>query len=110
LLGEGERIVKKILLVCGAGMSTSLLAAKIEEAAKKRGLEIEVSATAGGDLSREAENIDILLLGPQLSFKKEEYLEKYGNRFPVEVIHPDDYGMMNGEKVLDFALKIIDGK
>ena len=33
---------------------------------------------------------------------------KYPNK-PVEVINMQDYGMMNGNKVLDTALKLIEG-
>lgn len=97
--------MKKILLVCAAGMSTSLLVTKMEAAAKAKGLDVEISASAGGDLSKEVEDIDILLLGPQISFKKDEYQKKYGDKIPIEVIDPVNYGMMNGEKVLDQALK-----
>jgi len=102
--------MKKILLVCAAGMSTSLLVTKMKKIAKERGLDVEISATSGENLAREAEDIDILLLGPQIGFKKEEYQKKYGNKFPVEVINPVDYGMMNGEKVLDDALKLTEKK
>ena len=36
--------MKKILLVCSAGMSTSLLVTKMKEAAKQMGEEIEIQA------------------------------------------------------------------
>ncbi|SHM71979.1 PTS system, cellobiose-specific IIB component [Caldanaerovirga acetigignens] len=102
--------MKKILLVCGAGMSTSLLVTKMQKAAKERGVEVEITATSGESLDKEIENVSVLLLGPQIRFKKDEFKKKYGDRFPIEVIDTMDYGMMNGEKVLEFALKIMGEK
>lgn len=98
--------MKRILLVCGAGMSTSLLVTKMQKAAKERGIEVEIAATSGESIDKEIENVDVLLLGPQIRYKKDEFKKKYGDKFPIEVIDPMDYGMMNGEKVLDFALKL----
>ena len=34
--------MKKILLVCAAGMSTSLLVNRMKEAAEKKGVEVEI--------------------------------------------------------------------
>ena len=36
--------MKKILLVCNAGMSTSMLVLKMEKAAQDKGIEMEVKA------------------------------------------------------------------
>ena len=36
--------MKKILLVCAAGMSTSLLVNKMKQAAKEMGIEVEIDA------------------------------------------------------------------
>ncbi|MCF6097599.1 PTS sugar transporter subunit IIB [Thermovorax subterraneus] len=102
--------MKRILLVCGAGMSTSLLVTKMQKAAKERGIEVEIAATSGESIDKEIENVDVLLLGPQIRYKEDEFKKKYGDKFPIEVIDPMDYGMMNGEKVLDFALKLIGEK
>lgn len=107
--GEIE-FMKRILLVCGAGMSTSLLVTKMQKAAKERGIEVEIAATSGESIDKEIENVDVLLLGPQIRYKEDEFKKKYGDKFPIEVIDPMDYGMMNGEKVLDFALKLIGEK
>ena len=42
---EGERLMKKILLVCNAGMSTSMLVLKMEKAAQDKGIEMEVKGS-----------------------------------------------------------------
>ena len=50
---EGERLMKKILLVCNAGMSTSMLVLKMEKAAQDKGIEMEVKALPVTDAEKE---------------------------------------------------------
>ncbi len=97
----------KIKLFCAAGMSTSMLVKKMQESANKKGLEVEIAAYPEGQMDKETENCDIALLGPQVGYrlKAAEQICKPKN-IPVAVIPMVDYGMMNGEKVLDFALNL----
>ncbi|UQS84186.1 PTS sugar transporter subunit IIB [Bombilactobacillus thymidiniphilus] len=101
--------VKKIMLVCAAGMSTSLLVSKMQQAAKDQGIEAEIFATAVADADNqlETQKPDVLMLGPQVSYMLNEFKDKVD--IPVEVINMQDYGMMNGTKVLTTALKLING-
>ncbi len=97
---------KTIMLVCSAGMSTSLLVTKMQEAAKDRGLEADIFAVAASDADRNlAEKpVDVLLLGPQVRFMKKQFEEKVAPKgIPLDIINMADYGMMNGAKVLDQA-------
>ncbi|MCR6098050.1 PTS sugar transporter subunit IIB [Salipaludibacillus agaradhaerens] len=101
--------MKNILLVCAAGMSTSMLVNKMEEAAKEKEEEININASSGGDVSKYIEDAHILLLGPQVSYLKKQYESDYSSKgIPVEVIDSLDYGTMNGKKVLDWALNTIE--
>lgn len=98
----------RILLVCSAGMSTSLLVTKMEIAAKEQGIECLINAIAEVELRKYENEIDVLLLGPQVRFllnKMKAKFEPMG--IPVEVINSFDYGTMNGEKVLKQALGMI---
>ena len=74
--------MKKILLVCNAGMSTSMLVAKMKKEA------------------------NIVLLGPQIRYELEN-VKKLAGSVPVEAIDMRDYGMMNGEKVLKHAMEVM---
>jgi len=97
----------KIKLFCAAGMSTSMLVTKMLEAANKRGLAVEIVAYPERQLENEINDCDIALLGPQVGFqlnKAKVICEPKG--VPVDVIPMVDYGMMNGDKVLDFALSL----
>lgn len=93
----------KILLLCSAGMSTSLLVTKMNKAAEERGIDIEIMAHGASEAKDKLDSADIVLLGPQVRFMKTE-LEATTD-IPIQVIDMLAYGRMNGAKVLDDALK-----
>lgn len=99
---------KTIMLVCSAGMSTSLLVSKMQKAAEADGVEATIFATAASDADNalETKHPDVLMLGPQVRYLLGQFQKKATN-IPVEVINMQDYGMMNGEKVLKRALELI---
>ncbi|HBR82462.1 MAG TPA: PTS sugar transporter subunit IIB [Enterococcus sp.] len=101
---------KTIMLVCSAGMSTSLLVTKMQKAAEAKGIDSDIFAVSALDADNNLANkdVDVLLLGPQVRFMKADFekrLEPKG--IPLDVINMADYGMMNGEKVLDQAITLI---
>lgn len=105
--------MKKIYLFCSAGMSTSMLASIMQEVANKHKLPIEVKAFPDGKIDEivNEKNPDVILLGPQVKYRYKEIVNKYASKnIPIEVIDSDDYGMMNGEKVLKFAIKALKSK
>jgi len=98
----------KILLVCSAGMSTSLLVLKMEKAAKEAGIEAEIWAVSTDSVDSNMAKADVVLIGPQIRFQlpqMKKKAEKYN--IPVEAIQSVDYGRCDGPKVLEFAMKII---
>lgn len=98
---------KTIMLVCAAGMSTSLLVTKMQKAAEKDGVAVDIFAAASSDADNQLakKHPDILMLGPQVRFMLESFKQRLN--IPVETINIQDYGMMNGEKVLKEALTVI---
>ncbi|MBS5951007.1 MAG: PTS sugar transporter subunit IIB [Clostridium sp.] len=100
--------MKRILLVCSAGMSTSLLVTKMQAAAKDQGVECSINAVGEAELKRHENEIDVLLLGPQVRFLLKKMKTKFDPKgIPVEVINTVDYGTMNGAKVLKQALDLM---
>ena len=99
--------MKNILLVCNAGMSTSMLVQKMQTAAKEQGLEVGIEAKSVTEAAKLIDNVDVLLLGPQVGYQKGEMETLAAGRIPVEVIDMRDYGTMNGKKVLAHALELI---
>ena len=98
--------MKKILLVCNAGMSTSMLVAKMKKAAEEMKAEVEIEAKSLSEAKKEIERVDIVLLGPQIRYEMDK-LKKIAGSTPVEAIDMKDYGMMNGKKVLEHALEVM---
>ena len=84
--------MKKILLVCAAGMSTSLLVNKMKESAIEQGIEIDIEALPVSECSTVVDSVDIVLLGPQARFHKPQVDALVAGRIPVEVIDMRLYG------------------
>lgn len=101
--------MKKILLCCAAGMSTSLLVSKMQVASKESGIETKIWAVSIEELQNNLkEGVNIVLLGPQIRYKLPEVKKICGEKnIPTEVINMVDYGSMNGKNVLKFALGLI---
>ncbi len=89
---------KIIMLACSAGMSTSMLVAKMQEEAKNRGKDYEIFAKSVADIDHqfETKKPDVLMLGPQVAYMKADVQKKCDDAgVPMEVINMTDYGMMN---------------
>ena len=99
--------MKKILLVCAAGVSTSLLVNKMKAAAKEKGIEISIDALPVSECSSVIDTVDIVLLGPQVRFQKPQVDALVKGRIPVEVIDMRLYGTMNGKVILEGVLKTL---
>lgn len=97
----------KILLVCNAGMSTSMLVQRMEKAAVKKEIEVEITAVPLTTAEKQIDEWDIVMLGPQVRHNMKQ-LTSIGSKTPIAVIEMRDYGLMNGPAVLDAALKIIE--
>lgn len=95
-----------VLLICSQGMSTSLLAKKMIDAANEKNIEVNVwavSATAAGDNVNKA---DVIILGPQIRYmlNKISQLVEDKNK-PVYAADMRAYGTVNGKVLLEEALK-----
>ncbi|NRT75343.1 PTS sugar transporter subunit IIB [Clostridium beijerinckii] len=101
--------MRYITLVCAAGMSTSILMARMQESAKKQGIEAKIVAMSESKFEEYEEPTEVLLLGPQIEYMADEMKEQYEPKgIKVVVIDMMDYGTLNGEKVLKDALALLD--
>lgn len=86
--------MKKVLIICAAGMSSSLMAKRSTETLKGKGHDIEVdavSATEGGKMI-ESSDFDLFLISPQTKMYYDKFSkigEKVGK--PVINIPPQAY-------------------
>lgn len=99
----------KILLMCAAGMSTSLLVSKMEKYAKQINLtDITIKAEPVEDLDKHVDDYDVFLLGPQVKYKEtwvKEIVEKKGKVYGN--IPPQIYGLVDGKRTLELALDLL---
>lgn len=102
--------MESILLVCNAGMSTSLLVTKMKSYAENQGKNVKIEAVSldAADAYVGNEDVDVVLFGPQVRFSVPQFQEKHPD-LKVDVISMQDYGMMNGEKVFQQAEKVVEG-
>lgn len=102
-----------VRLFCGAGMSTSLLARKMTEYAASKGIDAKVDAKPtsyikSSDVAKLSE-LDCGLLGPQVAFEFNMLAPKMAEAgVPFATIPMQDYGMVNGAKVMQQALDLIE--
>ena len=94
--------MRKIVLLCAAGMSTSLLVKKMQEAAKDINYECDIAAYPVANAS-EHKDADIILLGPQVRFAKGKVQGEVGADKIVKDIDMRAYGTMNGKAVIELV-------
>ena len=87
-----------VLLVCGSGASSGFMAANIRKAAAARGLSITVNARSESTVEDYVDEIDCLMIVPDM----EEICEGYDVK--VGVIEQAAYARLNGEAALDQIL------
>ncbi|WP_297277740.1 PTS sugar transporter subunit IIB [uncultured Brachyspira sp.] len=97
--------MKKILLLCSAGMSTSMIVKKMQDKAKADNIDAEIEAASVSRFDELIDNYDIFLLGPQVKYLKTDLVKKANSKGKVlDVIDFKYYGKMDGAKILEFAL------
>lgn len=98
--------MKKIVLLCNGGMSTSMMVTKMKAAAAKDNYECDIAAYALASAKEVAADADCIMVGPQVKFKIAQ-IQKDCPGVPVAAIEMKDYGTMNGAAVLKAARKLI---
>ncbi|NCB32577.1 MAG: PTS sugar transporter subunit IIB [Erysipelotrichia bacterium] len=98
-----------IALVCQHGASTGVCVKKMIEAADQLKIDCFIKAYPDSEMDEIVKLADIILLGPQLAFRKDQFIRKYPDAEDrIKVIPTMDFGMMNGKKILEDALETIE--
>ena len=98
--------MKNILLVCNAGMSTSLLVRNMQKAAAELGVDCHIEAKSLAQAKKGVPGVDVILLGPQVGYELKGIQELAPDK-PAAVIDMKDYGAMDGKQVLRTAYKLM---
>lgn len=98
----------KVLLVCAAGMSTSLLTNNMK---KNAAADDVVDALPISELNANIDKYDVVLLGPQIRFKEKDVKALADPKgIPCGVIDMRAYGMMDGKAAMEQARKLLAAK
>lgn len=98
----------KILLACGAGCSSGLVAQRMRKYAKKNNIECQIRAVGDAEIINCVEEYDILMLGPHLQYelpKITSSIESKGLLTRIRVITKEQYAALDGESVLKDVLQ-----
>lgn len=90
--------MRKIILLCSAGMSTSMLMQRMREAAEAQGYACTVDAYPVSEAKKVAGDADIVLLAPQIRFNVDAVAEQVA--CPVAAMDMMAYGLMDGAKAI----------
>lgn len=102
----------KILLTCSAGMSTSRLEANMKDYIKEANLDYEVKALAASKAKQsfaKGEKWDVVLLGPQVSHMKNEFIDIIGTA-ALNIIPAAIYAMVQGKETIELAMSLLENQ
>lgn len=98
----------RILVVCGAGASSTFVARRLRHAAAAAGLDWDASAGVEGSVPSADHDIadhDLVLVGPHLADRLDVLRAR--TRFPVAVLPADVFSDHDGERTLSFVRDIL---
>lgn len=97
-----------IVIACVEGFSSSLLTAKMKEAAAKIDPTVDIKATAAIPTKvKELTRVDLLLLGPNVAFMKSDFQKLVPKETIIAGIDMNDYGTINGKAIVEKALELL---
>lgn len=97
----------KIILCCGAGMSSGFLSNAVKKAAKKRKMPCCCSAQPESNVANVIKDgADILCIGPHYAYMYDSFNEMCKPLgIEVAVIPREIYGTLDGDGLLDFCIE-----
>lgn len=97
----------KILVVCNAGMSSSILVKKIKEYAQSQGIEAVVQAVSSASVSDEVGNWDVCLVAPQIMYAVDEIKGKLN--IPTQAVEMRTYAIADGKAAFEQINNMLKG-
>jgi PTS system cellobiose-specific IIB component len=99
--------MRNVLVVCGAGASSTFLAHRIRAAARGRGVELVVAASSLEGVEHRLPDVDVLLVGPHLSSRFDELSRLAQAAGARSLLLPSTvFGAQGDDAVLDLMREI----
>jgi PTS system cellobiose-specific IIB component len=100
--------MEMILVVCGAGASSTFLASRIRKLTEERGLDVTARAASNLDLDSRLADARVLLVGPHLESSFAELSAAAANAsIPSALLPSTAFGPDGASNALDTALALI---
>jgi len=100
----------RIIVVCGAGASSTFVALRMRRAADARGLQVDARAAAQAGLPEALEGADVLLVGAHLGDHVEALRELAAAASVPFAVLPAGATAIGGDAALDVALDAVGGR
>lgn len=97
--------MKKILVACSMGVTTSLLVSKMRTQAEGYAVDVDIQAVPLSEAIEQLATADAVLLGPQVAFAKAQIEE--ASPIPVLVIDAEQFARADAAGILANVLKEI---
>lgn len=94
----------KMLMACVSGISSQQFANHLNEAAKKRGLEVSCEACSIDHVASKVNSFDVLLLGPIANNTIKDLETTINNTAAIVELSLDDFNILNIDAILDKGL------
>ncbi|NQX11944.1 hypothetical protein HQQ80_09940 [Microbacteriaceae bacterium VKM Ac-2855] len=101
-------MVQKILIVCGAGASSTFLAHRMRAGARSRGLDASIRAESLAALADSLAGVDVVLVGPHLASRFDEIRHLAANVTHSVALLPEDvFGARGADVALDTVVSLL---
>lgn len=102
----------KIVILCAAGMSSSLIVKSMRDYAKLKNLELDVSCCPSMSFKEmDFKEVDLILVAPQVRGQIPDVKAYVADlNIPVEQIGMREYGLIKGKEILEMSLKTLNLK
>ena len=100
--------METVLIVCGAGASSTFLAGRLRSLAKARGFQLGATAASTSDIRPFLHTSTVLLVGPHLA-ESFEALKAEAAEFgvPAALLPPTAFGPSGAEQALDLVESLV---
>ena len=100
--------METVLIVCGAGASSTFLASRLRTLAKTRGLELSAQAASTSDLRPYLHTSSVLLVGPHLADSFATLAAEAAEfGVPAALLPPTAFGPGGAEMALDLVASLV---
>lgn len=97
----------RILLCCGGGISSGMLAQNCRKAAKKNHYDAKIDAKSESQVNDYLTQIDVLMLAPHYEVELDKFTKLAAPyNVKVAVIPKNVYGMLDGAKLVQMAMDL----